>query len=70
MDRLVDTPSHKEARELIAFYLDAGADALLGEEPVDRMADEIRRRRSRLPPRSPAPAKRDAMPADLSHRKR
>jgi uracil-DNA glycosylase len=31
----------KEARELIAFYLDAGADALLGEEPVDRMADEM-----------------------------
>jgi uracil-DNA glycosylase len=31
----------KEARELIAFYLDAGADALLGEEPVDRMADEL-----------------------------
>jgi uracil-DNA glycosylase family 4 len=30
----------KEARDLIAFYLDAGADALLGEEPVDRMADE------------------------------
>jgi uracil-DNA glycosylase len=30
----------KEARELLAFYLDAGADALLGEEPVDRMADE------------------------------
>jgi uracil-DNA glycosylase len=27
------------ARELIAFYLDAGADALVGEEPVDRMAD-------------------------------
>jgi uracil-DNA glycosylase family 4 len=32
---------HKEARELIAFYLDAGADAVLGEEPVDRMADEV-----------------------------
>jgi uracil-DNA glycosylase len=30
----------KDARELIAFYLDAGADALLGEEPVDRMAEE------------------------------
>ena len=30
----------KDARELIAFYLDSGADALLGEEPVDRMADE------------------------------
>jgi DNA polymerase len=30
----------KEARELLAFYRDAGADALLGEEPVDRMVDE------------------------------
>jgi uracil-DNA glycosylase len=30
----------KQARELIAFYLDAGADALIGEEPVDRMAEE------------------------------
>ena len=28
------------ARELIAFYLDAGADAVLGEEPVDRMAEQ------------------------------
>ena len=36
----MNVPGHKEARELIAFYLDAGADALLGEEPVDRMADE------------------------------
>ncbi len=36
----MDAPGHKEARELIAFYLDAGADALLGEEPIDRMADE------------------------------
>jgi DNA polymerase len=30
----------REARELIAFYLDAGADAVLGEIPLDRMADE------------------------------
>ncbi len=49
------TPQRKEARELIAFYLDAGADALIGEEPVDRMADET------LPPpaggRSPAVAR-------------
>jgi uracil-DNA glycosylase len=29
----------REARELIAFYLDAGVDALVGEEPIDRMAD-------------------------------
>ena len=34
------TTGHKDARELLAFYLDAGADALLGEEPIDRMADE------------------------------
>jgi uracil-DNA glycosylase len=32
-------PTTKDARELIAFYLDSGADALIGEEPVDRMAD-------------------------------
>jgi uracil-DNA glycosylase len=31
----------KAARELIAFYLDAGVDALVGEEPVNRMADDI-----------------------------
>jgi uracil-DNA glycosylase len=31
----------KTARELIAFYLDAGVDALIGEEPVDRFADEL-----------------------------
>jgi uracil-DNA glycosylase len=34
------TPDHtKAARELLAFYLEAGADALLTEEPVDRFAD-------------------------------
>jgi uracil-DNA glycosylase len=31
----------KAARELIAFYLDAGVDALLGEEPVNRMTDDV-----------------------------
>jgi len=30
----------KETRDLIAFYLDAGVDTLVGEEPVDRMADD------------------------------
>jgi DNA polymerase len=33
-------PHYKDARELLAFYLEAGADALIGEEPIDRMADE------------------------------
>src|SRR5579862_8964870 len=31
----------KDARDLLAFYVEAGADALLGEAPVDRMADEV-----------------------------
>src|SRR5580704_7333841 len=38
----------KDARDLLAFYVEAGADALLGEEAVDRMADEV--------PSSPPPA--------------
>jgi uracil-DNA glycosylase family 4 len=32
-------PEPSSARELLAFYLDAGVDALLGEDAVDRMAD-------------------------------
>ena len=30
----------KAARDLLAFYLDAGVDAVLDEEPVDRFADD------------------------------
>ena len=33
----------KAARELIAFYLDAGVDAFLGEAPINRMADDLSR---------------------------
>jgi uracil-DNA glycosylase len=33
-------PDPRDARELLAFYRDAGVDELLGEEPVDRMAEE------------------------------
>jgi len=29
----------KSARDLLAFYLEAGADALLGEEPINRLAE-------------------------------
>jgi uracil-DNA glycosylase family 4 len=36
-------PERKAARELIAFYLDAGVDAFLGEEPINRMADDLAR---------------------------
>ena len=40
--------SPKDARDLLAFYVEAGVDALLGEAAVDRMADEVAA--------SPAPA--------------
>jgi len=33
------TDSTKAARELLAFYVEAGADSVLGEAPVDRFAD-------------------------------
>ncbi len=32
-------PAHNAVRELLAFYLDAGVDAAIGEEPVDHMAE-------------------------------
>jgi uracil-DNA glycosylase len=34
-------PLDRNARELLAFYRDAGVDALLGEEPIDRFADDL-----------------------------
>jgi uracil-DNA glycosylase len=45
------------ARALLAFYRDAGVDALLGEEPVDRFADD-------LP--SAAPAERATSGSDVA----
>ncbi len=32
----------RDARELVAFYVDAGVDAVVGETPVDRFADEAK----------------------------
>ncbi len=57
----MDAPSDKEARQLIAFYLDAGADALLGETPVDRMADDA----PVLQAAPPAPVRRDSVAETL-----
>jgi DNA polymerase len=49
----------KNARELIAFYLDAGVDVLLDEESVDRFADEVitsrQVRDGPVPPTVPSP---------------
>ena len=57
----------KSARELLAFYAEAGVDALLGEAPVNRLASQSAS--ATAPPRAqgrsgetPAPP---AMPADL-----
>jgi uracil-DNA glycosylase len=49
------------ARALLAFYLEAGADALIGEAPVDRMADE-----PALPSARGAQSEADAQPARTS----
>jgi uracil-DNA glycosylase family 4 len=64
---------NREARELLSFYLDAGADALVGEEPVDRMADEVARpapAATRPPPQQPQartdPARTFSQPAALA----
>jgi len=58
----------KEARELIAFYLDAGADALIGEEPVNRLAETIASRQADASPvAAEAVAKRRERP-DLSRK--
>jgi uracil-DNA glycosylase len=50
-------PTAKNLRELISFYRDAGVDGVIGEEPVDRFADEAPPPRV-VPERSEAPALR------------
>jgi uracil-DNA glycosylase family 4 len=46
----------RDARELIAFYRDAGVDALLGEEPIDRFADEPQAAPAPVPARPHSPS--------------
>jgi uracil-DNA glycosylase family 4 len=47
----------RAARELIAFYLEAGVDSLIGEEPVDRFAGaELREDQAAEPRRVATPA--------------
>ena len=48
----------KAARELLAFYLEAGVDTPMGDEPVDRFADDT-------PPPSVEPAARVAQTATV-----
>jgi uracil-DNA glycosylase len=46
----------KDARELIAFYLEAGVDAVIGEEAIDHFADEAPQPIRPAAPRPPSPA--------------
>ena len=55
---MADAPA--SARQLLDFYLEAGADALVGEEPVDRFAEPTPV--SRTVPAAPAPAKSERIP--------
>ena len=52
----------KDAYGLISFYLEAGVDVLVGEEPVDRFADEKPPRPALPPPAVPAPASMSRAP--------
>jgi len=45
----------KDVRALIAFYLEAGVDALIGEEAIDRFADEVTQSIQPAAPRPPSP---------------
>ena len=51
-------------RELLAFYLDAGVDCALGEEPVNRLAEPESMPAAREAAATPAPPAR-AMPAPI-----
>jgi uracil-DNA glycosylase len=69
----------KAARELLAFYQEAGVDALIGETPVDRFADAPPAMPSPVPPspaaemeraRPPAAPRREILARDLESRGR
>ena len=56
-------PDPTTARDLLDFYLEAGADALLGEEPVDRFAEDTPAPRAAAAPKAPAQRPVVAAPA-------
>src|SRR3569833_2227620 len=49
-------PDPTTAREILDFYLEAGADALVGEEPIDRFAEAAPAPRTAAAPAVPKPA--------------
>jgi len=67
------TDRNRAARELLAFYRDAGVDAAIGETPVDRLSQQDPLQEPtpadkavhapRMPARSPVPPQRSGHPA-------
>jgi uracil-DNA glycosylase len=53
----------RAARELLAFYVEAGVDALVGETPVDRLAGNQAREEAPPAPRAAPPPPRPAAPS-------
>jgi DNA polymerase len=53
----------RAARELLAFYVEAGVDALVGETPVDRLAESHAREEAPPAPRAAPPPPRPAAPS-------
>jgi uracil-DNA glycosylase len=56
------TNRNQTARELLAFYLEAGVDAVLEERPIDRFADPAPASAPPPPQRPPVEARRPATP--------
>ena len=57
----MSTDRNKAARELLAFYLEAGADAVIGETPIDRFSD-----RGAVSPRVTSPLAGESLPPTRS----
>jgi len=59
------TPDRNAARDLLALYAEAGVDALVGEQPIDRFAATAAP--AAIPARAPQPV---ALPPDLERKAR
>src|SRR4051812_7899025 len=60
LNHAMTTERDKAARDILAFYLEAGVDALLVEEAVDRFAEPAPAPRAERPP---SPAASESRPA-------
>jgi len=56
----------KTARDLLAFYMEAGADAPISETPIDRFADDTRQTKGAATRKDPGPAAVPPCPSELA----